>query len=114
MPKVNPRETTIFSKTVPKASKSSSQQSNKGRVLRDETKKPKKLSLQEQMIAEAQTAQLNQQSQPSTQSNSLVVDIHNIIPNKIEQNEVNNLFEIENNENNNTEMKKVSLIHELD
>lgn len=51
MPKVNPRETTVFSKKLGTKPKPKPVQ---GKVTKDRTKEPRKLTLQEQMLAAAQ------------------------------------------------------------
>jgi hypothetical protein len=119
---VNPRETTIFSKILPRNGPKG-RSSGQGRVVRDETKKPKKLSLQEQMLAEAQSARSDGRTGTMSGSETLevgggaAVSIHNIVPvtSRAEDSEVRDLFGLEKvaSPQEGSE-RKVRLIDELD
>lgn len=120
---VNPRETTIFSKTIPRNSTKPSRVGGRGKVLRDDTKKPKPLSLQEQMLAEAQSAAAaapaGADATTSIQGNGVSVDIRNIVPasmrgqRKIDE-EVKDLFELDSLKTTDFQERKIQLINELD
>lgn len=92
-----------------------------GRVLRDDTKKPKKLSLQEQILAEAQSALSGEAPAASSStadpasSSGLAVDIRNIVPasrREKEGEEVPDLLELEKKQD--FQQRKMQLIDELD
>jgi hypothetical protein len=72
----NPKETTVFSK---KLGQKAVPTRAAGRVVRDTTKQPRKLSLQEQMLADAQAAAAGGGAGESEQK-SQAVDIRNIVP----------------------------------
>lgn len=120
MPKLNTRETTIFSK-VDDQKKINDQTASKtrGTAVKKTTtiRKPKQLSVQEQMLADAAAAKakasgLNMDSLVS----STTVDIRNIVPRKqSKDNDPNAIsFELDLNASENLLNKANSLIHEID
>jgi hypothetical protein len=113
MPKVNKRETTIFhsanhANNGRESVKNGTGAKKGGRVIRDETKQPKKLSLHEQMIAEAQLAA----STASSPTNNMVVDVRNIVPKKSEETSDLLLDDRETRIDRNSTRR--ALIHEID
>jgi hypothetical protein len=116
---VNPRETTIFSKTIPRNSTKPSGGRGQGRVLRDDTRKPKPLSIQEQMLADAQAAATAATATAATRAEGGgSVDIRNIVPASMrgqqgKEDEVKDLFELAQPTDNFQE-RKIQLINELD
>lgn len=111
MPKLNIKETTIFSK-VEEQKKINEKLDNKRRGTAPKKNKtvlkPKKLSVHEQMLADAAAAKENKTEQ-SGSVNSKVVDIRNIVPQK-KQDEDFSLETVEPGKSGET----ISLIHEID
>jgi hypothetical protein len=94
-------------------------------VLRDDTKKPKPLSIHEQMLADAQSAASAAQTTSggeAKQNGGISVDIRNIVPasmrgqqGKTNDEEVKDLFELDSSsKTGDFQERKLQLINELD
>lgn len=114
MPKLNTRETTIFSKVDEQKRRHDKASSTRGSAAKKNTtiRKPKKLSMHEQMLADAAKAKANAEGESGK---TLAVDIRNIVPQTPSKEDSDTIkFDLEINSSENESHTANSLIHEID
>jgi hypothetical protein len=119
MPKLNSRETTIFSKVdAQKKLHDKTASKTRGSAAKQNTtiRKPKKLSMQEQMLADAAAAAGSGSSLLAGGGGANTVDIRNIVPQKAAAVDAKDSihFDIELDTSENLSNTVNSLIHEID
>jgi protein TilB len=120
MPKLNSRETTIFSR-VDEQKKINDKTASKtrGSAVKQNTtiRKPKQLSMQDQMLADAAAAAKAKADGTTLEPTgpTMSVDIRNIVPQKVKRGDPDTLkLDVDLNASENVVNKANSLIHEID
>lgn len=118
MPKLNSKETTIFSK-VDEQKRQSDKTASKTRgtaAKQNSTiRKPKKLSVQEQLLADAAAAKAKAEGISLEPGSGMAVDIRNIVPQISKKDDPDAInLDIDLNSSENVSTSANSLIHEID